>query len=320
MSQDQKVTFTFEMSDGTDKPISFIVPGGIDGVDGMLPALPLAPLGDLITAAEFDQKVQDAMYSAVIPVAPTAEHYGMNIDPYGGFEAYLVTIPVPGKGKYVWAYGYIQEDPPTLQTIQAYVGVTDGVAEQPTWIIRDTRDMTSVLSALNIYSSDNTVTVNRDRNEFDLSAVSKSLKRSGGSGNFSFGYGDNPNNSSACGLYGTAIYLKTTTTLSSAPNGDNSPVVIVRANGLPCLEDGTLVPYNIWADYVQVSGQNKPTVAIYMHCPTPPTHLINPATKVITKLQRRSGQGSGLSSIYPEAPSGETANEFHYVIQYAYTA
>lgn len=320
MSHDQKVTLTFELSDGTEKPITFIVPGGVDGVDGMMPALPLAPLGDLITAAEFDGKVQMALYSDEVPSEPTSEHYGMNIDPYGGFEAYLITIPVPGEGKYVYAYGYTQEDPPTLQTIQAFVKVTDNISYEPVWIIRDTRDMTSALSTLDIYSSDNTVTVNRDRNQFDLSAASKTLKRSGTSGNFSFGYGDTPNNNSACGLYGTAIYLKTTITLSSAPNGDNSPVVTVRPDGLPCLEDGTLVPYNMWADYVSVSGQNKPTVAIYMNCPTPPTHLIDPTTKAITKLQRSSGQGSGLSSVYPVAPDGELANEFHYIMQYFYTA
>jgi hypothetical protein len=317
MSQDQKVTLTFNLTDSTQQPVSFIIPGGIGG---MLPALPLAPLGDMLTAAEFDQKVQTALHSADIPAEPTAERYGMNVYPYGGFAAYLVTIPVPGEGKYVWAYGYIQESPPTLQTIQAFVKVTDGVAEQPTWIIRDVRDMTSALSSLEIYSSNNSVMVSRDRNQFDLSAVSKSLAQAEIWGNFSFGYGDMPDSDHACGLYGTSIYLKTTSPLYSAPNGDKSPIVTVRPSSLPCLGDGTLVPYNMWADYVKVSGQNKPTVAIWLNCPTPPTHLINPTTKAITKLQRRSGQGSGLSSVYPVAPDGEYANEIYYIMSYYYTA
>lgn len=156
---------------------------------------------------------------------------------------------------------------------------------------------------------------------FDLpNAESKSLKRSGTTGNFSFGYSDNPNSNSACGKYGTAIYLKTTLTLNSANSGDSNVMVTVRMQDLPCMEDGTLVAHSMWADYVNVSGQNKPTVAIWLNCPVPPTHVINPTTKVITKLQRSAGQSSGLSSVYPVAPDGEYANEFHYTMQYYYTA
>lgn len=291
---------------------------GLFAVAGGLPALPAAPLGDQITPQEFDDKVSQLLNSTGPTGSPNAEHYGMNVGDYGGFHAYLVSIPVPGEGFYVLASGYIQDNPPTKLDLQAYVSTAGGEISDPTYITNDRTDMSLLLRPLTLYSSDSTVTVTQDGNDWDLKG--RTLKRGATSGNWGFGYSDNPSASSAAGRYGSSIYLKTTITLNNANNGDVGVAVDVVLDSLPCQEDGTLVPYTVWAGFVSASGQSKPTVVIWLNCPTPPTHLINPTTKAITKLQRTAGQGSGLASVYPEAPEGEAAHEFQYILRYWYTA
>lgn len=146
-----------------------------------------------------------------------------------------------------------------------------------------------------------------------------SMRLSATSGNFSFNYRDTPSADKAAGRSGSSIYLKTTVTLYSAPAGSTNVITDVRLRELPCMEDGTYLDYDIYAEYPKVVGSEKPTVAVWLILPTVPTHTIDPGTKEIKKLLRGAGN-SGLAGVIPEAGADEASHEFNYVVQYSYTS
>lgn len=293
---------------------------GLFAAAGGLPGLPAAPLGDQITPAEFDQKVQDALARTTIPTEVTAEHYGMNVGDYGGFEAYLITIPVSGDGYYVLATGYVQEDPPTKWDMQGYVRVRDGAVDgNPTYIVNERTDMSLLLRTLNLYSSDGTVTVTRELNDFNIQG--KTLTRGTGSGNFSFGYPDNKSAKSACGKMGTGVYWKSTVTLDGAGPGNVDTMSRFWTVNIPCLEDGTLVPYQIIVDYLTSANNAVPSAAVWLICMGVPTHTMDITNGTLKKLQMSAdATTSGLTGVYPVAPTGEYAQEPQWRREYFYDA
>lgn len=146
-----------------------------------------------------------------------------------------------------------------------------------------------------------------------------SMRLSATSGNFAFNYRDTPSANQAAGRSGSSIYLKTTVTLYRAPAGSTNVITDVRLRELPCMEDGTYLDYDIYAEYPKVVGSEKPTVAVWLILPTVPTHTIDPGTKEIKKLLRGAGN-SGLAGVIPEAGADEASHEFNYVVQYSYTS
>lgn len=293
---------------------------GLFAAAGGLPGLPAAPLGDQITPAEFDQKVQDALARTTIPTEVTAEHYGMNVGDYGGFEAYLITIPVSGDGYYVLATGYVQEEPPTKWDMQGYVRVRDGAVDgNPTYIVNERTDMSLLLRTLNLYSSDGTVTITRELNDFNIKG--KTLARGVGRGNFSFRYPDNKSAKNACGKMGTGVYWKVTIALDNAGAGNVAVIPHIWTNDIPCMEDGTLVPYQFVVDYIAANNNAIPTAAVWLICMGVPTHLMDVTSGALEKLQRAdSGLVNGLDDLYPLAPDGEFAQEPQWRREYFYDA
>lgn len=323
MAQDQKVTLTFKLSDDTEKQVAFTVPGGKDGAASSLPGLPAAPLGDFITAADFDLKVQNALSDNTIPQEPTAEHYGMTVGPYGDFEAYLIKIPVEGDGYYVLASGFIQEEPPLKRYLQAYVRIRNGEVDgNPTYIVRDDIDMTALIKQLNLYSSDNTTTPTKSTdNPWEWDIKGKTLARGTGGGNFSFGYPDNKSANTACGKMGTGVYWKVTISLDNAGAGNVAVIPKVWTNNIPCMEDGTLVPYQFVVDYVESRNNAIPSAAVWLICMGVPTHLMDVTNGTMKKLQRaENGLTNGLDDLYPLAPDGEYSQEPVWSREYFYDA
>lgn len=293
---------------------------GLFAAAGGLPGLPAAPLGDQITPQEFDNKVQEAFNKTQIPTEVTAEHYGMNVDPYGGFEAYLITIPVAGDGYYVLASGYVQESPPTKWDVQGYVRIRDGAVDgNPTYIVNDRTDMSLLLRSLNLYSSDSSVSIVQDGNDWNIK--SKVLTRGTGGGNFSFGYPDNKSAANACGHMGTGVYWKVTIQLSNAGAGNTNVPVNVWLKKLPCSEDGTPVSHRVVVDYTAAAtGATIPNAAVWLICDVPPTHLIDITTGDITQLYRGANTDTTGLPEYPTPPEGQSANEPSYSRQYFYDA
>lgn len=144
------------------------------------------------------------------------------------------------------------------------------------------------------------------------------LKRAAVSGNIAFNYGDNLANANAAGMFGTSVYLKTTTTLYRAPAGATAVVLWVELEELPCLEDGTLVPYNVTTKLVTGTADMKPQAEMLFTFPTPATHTINPRTKEVIKLTRPRGAPSGVASVYPEADEGQADHDFNYLLTYCF--
>lgn len=150
---------------------------------------------------------------------------------------------------------------------------------------------------------------------------STTLKRGTGGGNFSFGYPDSKGARNACGRMGTGVYWKTTTTLSNAGAGNTAVMPKLWISKIPCMEDGTLVPYQFIVDYVESVNGAVPTAAVWLICTGTPTHLMDITTGTLTKLQMASSAvTSGLSGVYPVAPNGEYAQEPEWRREYFYTA
>lgn len=138
------------------------------------------------------------------------------------------------------------------------------------------------------------------------------------SGNISFNYRDNPANEHSTGMFGSSMYLKTTLIMYGVPDYSNNVMLDVILREMPCTEDGTLVPYNISAKALLSPPEFIPKVEVWFTFPTPPTHKMEPSSKIITKLTRGSGGPSGVSSIIPVDDTGGTVNEFHYELSYCY--
>lgn len=138
------------------------------------------------------------------------------------------------------------------------------------------------------------------------------------SGNISFDYRDNPANEHSTGMFGSSMYLKTTLIMYGVPDYSNNVMLDVILREMPCTEDGTLVPYNISAKALLSPPEFIPKVEVWFTFPTPPTHKMEPSSKIITKLTRGSVGLSGVSSIIPVDDTGGTVNEFHYELSYCY--
>lgn len=149
----------------------------------------------------------------------------------------------------------------------------------------------------------------------------QSLKRGTGGGNFSFGYPDNKSAKNACGKMGTGVYWKVTISLDNAGAGNVAVVPRIWTNNIPCMEDGTLVPYQIVTDYVAANNNAVPSVAVWLICMGVPTHLMSITDGTLKKLQRGdNGLTNGLDDLYPLAPEGEYAQEPQWRREYFYTA
>lgn len=148
--------------------------------------------------------------------------------------------------------------------------------------------------------------------------ASTSLTRSTMSGNWSFGYADDVTAATACGLFGTSPYMKVTVELSNAPIGSVAVPINVKVQELPCTEDGTLIPYQVWTDYVTMTPTTRPKAIIWLVMEKLPTHVINTSTKEITMLYRgASATTTGLSDV---PISSDTAYEPKYSLAYFYQA
>lgn len=152
------------------------------------------------------------------------------------------------------------------------------------------------------------------------SATATRISRNTGGGNFSFGYPDNKSAKYACGKMGKGVYWKITTSLDNAGAGNVAVISKLWTNDIPCMEDGTLVPYQFVVDYVESRNNAIPSVAVWMICMGVPTHTMKITTGAKTKLQRaNNGLINGLDDLYPLAPSGEYAQEPMWQREYFYT-
>lgn len=147
----------------------------------------------------------------------------------------------------------------------------------------------------------------------------KPVKRKATSGNFSFGYPDNPAATSACGKYGSGVYWKTIVTLSQPDDGDTNVMVHAQLQQIPCRSDKTPVPYQLSAEYRAISSSEKLSVMLWLICMEAPTHLLDTSTGTVTQLTRGdSGTASGgLNDLYP---SGNVAIEPRYIVQYLFSS
>lgn len=145
------------------------------------------------------------------------------------------------------------------------------------------------------------------------------LTRGTGGGNFSFGYPDNKSANNACGKMGTGVYWKVTISLDNAGAGNVAVIPKVWTNNIPCMEDGTLVPYQFVVDYVESRNNAIPTAAVWLICMGVPTHTMDVTSGTLTKLQMSAGATtSGLTGVYPVAPTGEYAQEPQWRREYFY--
>lgn len=122
MAKNQKVTLTFLKSDGTETPLSFVVPGGLDGVDGLLPPVDVINPSTSVNTDQFQGYLFDATEDKTIPAAPTKTPFVVTID---GQEvaASITEYPVGDKGKYVFASGPESESPKTVGTWIVWVPI-----------------------------------------------------------------------------------------------------------------------------------------------------------------------------------------------------
>lgn len=149
----------------------------------------------------------------------------------------------------------------------------------------------------------------------------QSLERGTSSGNFSFNNQDNKSAEDACGKMGTGVYWKVTLSLYNAGAGNVAVMPRIWTNDIPCMEDGTLVPYQIVTDYVAAYNNAVPSVAVWLICMGVPTHLMSITDGTIKKLQRSyNGLTNGLDDLYPLAPEGESAHEPQWRRECFYTA
>ncbi|HGW3590623.1 TPA: hypothetical protein ACNH39_004122 [Serratia marcescens] len=111
----------------------------------------------------------------------------------------------------------------------------------------------------------------------------------------------------ASGHFGAGVYWKSTYTLRKADAGNVNIPIQVRAKEMPCLEDGTLVPHQVFVGDVKSKNNATPTVEVWLVCSSMPTHTIKLTDGTITKMQRGNDPGVsyGLPE-YPIAPEGES--------------
>ncbi|CAA0322347.1 hypothetical protein I4495_16005 [Klebsiella oxytoca] len=152
-------------------------------------------------------------------------------------------------------------------------------------------------------SSDNPLSVNISKETGNALSVSdkglwakdtiSSLVRSATSFNFSVSHPDVKTAEYACGPLGKGVYFKTTLLIPSG--ADYNMVNQIFLDRLPCLADGTLVPYNVWC--AGVNGNSR--VPTWLICQERPTHTLILSTGVIAPITRETGKDSGLPD-YPE--------------------
>lgn len=273
MAHDQKVKLTFNMSDGTTKDVAFIVPGGKDGRNAGLPAI----LGTEIDSATSMADVQAAISSRAHNPATRVEHIQWNhvtYPNYPGMTGRVRFTVIPAEsGKYLYTGGDLE-----------YPG--QGVASM-------------------VWTNDDGQTINT---MFDTK--SKVLTRKTDSGSFSFNYPDTKTAKNACGKMGLGVYWKTTVPLHSVGNGDTNVIPQFWTTKIPCMADGTLVPYKFVVDYVEAASNATPSVAVWLICDGVPTHTMDITTGTTTQLQHAgSALTNGLNNTYPFAPPGDLAHE-----------
>lgn len=329
MAKDQKVTLNFKMSDGTTKAVSFTVPAGAGGI--------LPPVAEVIDDNTDVQAVAERFFNAMEQkfTEPKVVQY-FNVtdaaDPTASPKTAFISIVPTDGGKFILASGAIA-----------------GSVRQPqvnyAWYNDDGSESVQIMEMMDTYRRGDGMTVEGDGTNaeglFKVKLSSKSgnalsidaengglfvpptqsLKRVTGSGNFSFGYPDNKSAKNACGKMGTGVYWKVTFSLDKAGAGNVAVVPRIWTNNIPCMEDGTLVPYQIVTDYVAANNNAVPSVAVWLICMGVPTHLMSITDGTLEKLQRAdNGLTNGLDDLYPLAPEGEYAQEPQWRHEYFYTA
>ncbi|HEJ0216528.1 TPA: hypothetical protein SLO96_002986 [Proteus mirabilis] len=137
--------------------------------------------------------------------------------------------------------------------------------------------------------------------------------------NLSLSYADNPTAYYACGYLGGNFYIRASVALVNfVPPGDTGAFMDPNLITFPCMEDGTLVPYNIFIER-DTSGDNEEYLVhhVFLLCQGKPTHYINKSTGEIVKLYKSSYQGpSGATHI----PEGSEPNDLICRLPYIYLA
>lgn len=334
MAKDQNVKLTFVMSDKTEKEVEFIVPAG---EDGMLPAAYQDTIHDNYTAQQFIDRVAEIKNLRGQTNSGTTL-YALS---FNGVTQYARTTLMyssgddyNGSGYYLFVSGPAQLEPPGLVTglywlptneEKEIVAVYETLSSPPLSFVGSSsvsgQGTTDDPFAVQVSPAEGNALSSTESGLFVAGGSDETLQRGAGGGNFSFGYPDTPSGKNACGKIGNGVYWKITNSLDKAPAGS----VIVNPSywlkSLPCMEDGTLVPYQLIVDYVKAANTNStPTVAVWLICHGIPTHTINIETKALTKLQRSQGSDTSGLPDYPVAPEGEFAQEVQYSRQYFYEA
>lgn len=331
MAKDQKVTLNFKMSDGTTKAVSFTVPAGAGGI--------LPPVAEVIDDNTDVQAVAERFFNAMeqkFTEPKVVQYFDVTdaADPTASPKTAFISIVPTDGGKFILASGAIA-----------------GSVRQPqvnyAWYNDDGSELVQIMEMMDTYRRGDGVTVEGDgtnaeglfkvklstaannalvlRTDEDTPGLfvppTQSLKCVTGSGNFSFGYPDSKSAKNACGKMGTGVYWKVTISLGNAGAGNVAVVPRIWTNNIPCMEDGTLVPYQFIVDYVELRNNAVPSVAVWMVCMGVPTHLMSVTDGTLKKLQRGdNGLTNGLDDLYPLAPDGEHAQEPQWRSEYFYTS
>ncbi|WP_058909745.1 hypothetical protein [Entomohabitans teleogrylli] len=269
---------------------------GVDGKDGMLPPVEITVSGGNRTLLEFSNLAYSRFSTPSDIKVPTSTTYNLTGGSLTGTTTTAYITIYPGEtGEYVYVSGIM---PDVLNR--------DRYTEWVFWRPYDT--------------SAPAVTVSQIQAPY---IPAKTWKRGTGGGNLSFGYPDIKSAARACGHMGSSVYWKTQVTLSYPTAGDTNVSFRAWLRELPCLEDGTIVPHVMRTDYVSADGNVPPSVAIWLICATPPTHLIKPETGEITQLTRgKDTITTGLPE-YPIAPAevnDGAPTEPWYAQEYFYTS
>jgi hypothetical protein len=285
---DHEVTLKFQMSDGTTKEVPFVLPGSSGG-PGYIPTVITDQVEVFEATNQFDTLLQSPplseglayQYLQVAMGGEPLQQYpgGVLVSAYPAGDGNIVTYAGvrDTQGNYVhrvrWSDGtqtaVLLEDtmPADLRTGDGITGM--GIAMAP-------------LKVRLSENPGNQLTIESDGGLY-MGAAS-ALASSSGQGNFVTGVPDNPNDLDSHGRIGSGEYWKVTQDLYTAPQGSRNIVVLTEMVELPCLEDGTLIPYSIQAKALKAPVGQTPTVEIWFICTQQPTHVIYPLTKTIKKL------------------------------------
>lgn len=165
-------------------------------------------------------------------------------------------------------------------------------------------------------ASDNTLQKTKD----GLVVKPQKLKQGTGGTNLSFGYPDRPTADNACGYLGGNFYMRFKVTFfNNVPPGETGARMDPFLTTFPCMEDGTLVPYQLFTEWTTVASSGSyPYAHIFLLCLGKPTHYINKSTGEIVKLYKGSDQVSSGATHIPVKPENGSPSELQCSLPYLY--